>query len=93
MEMPNKNKRKRKLSESKVWPCANSLYEQLLQAKEAVKKAKVALRKAKDKLYKAMGEYYEATGGECSHREEVFALWENHMIVLSKTIYSYALYA
>ena len=26
-----------------------------------------------------MGEYYEATGGECSHREEVFALWENHM--------------
>ena len=79
MEMPNMNKRKRKLSEPKVWPSVNCLYGQLLQAKEAVKKAKVALRKAKDKLYKAMGEYYEATGGECSHREEVFALWENHM--------------
>ena len=79
MEMPNMNKRKRKLSESKVWPCANCLYEQLLQAKEAVKKAKVALRKAKDKLYKAMGEYCDAMGGECSHREDVFVLWENRM--------------
>ena len=74
------NKCKRKLSEPKVcmaW-CKLPVWT-VVAGKGSCGKAKVALRKAKDKPYKAMGEYYEATGGECSHREEVFALWENHM--------------
>ena len=72
-------KRKRKLSKPKVWPSVNCLYEQLLQAKEAVKKAKIAFREAKDKLYEAMKEYDDTMGGECSQRESFFSLWEDHM--------------
>ena len=59
MEMPSM-KRKRTLSKPKVWPVVNCLYDQLLQAKEALEKAKVALRKAKKKLYGAMTEYQDA---------------------------------
>ena len=78
MEMPSME-RKRKLSKPKVWPVVNCLYDQLLQAKEALEKAKVALRKAKKKLYGAMAEYQDAMGSNCSHGSEFFTLWENQM--------------
>ena len=73
-------KRKWKLSKPKVWPLVNCLYDQLLQAKEALEEAKVALRKAKQKLHRAIAEHQDAMGSNCSHGSEFLPCGETRCV-------------